>query len=297
MFDMALDHVSAPLQQSAEYVRALRSMGVRVEQLALVRDGTVQGHAAMQVQWWPVVGWIGLISRGPVWTDQPDVATLAQALRAEEHRVLINADGMCTRDLRGAGFLPVMTPSSVAIWDISGDAQARRDGMHQKWRNRLRKAERSRLRLRHEAMPVDPTHWLLAREAAFRKTQKYKGLPGVLAAHYVHANPDQARLFWAEHNGQPVAGMIFLRHGARATYFLGHTDDDGRTRHAHNLLMSAAADWFADQGVQSLDLGALNTVHAPGLARFKLGCGATAQSLGGTWLYGRRLSAILKRFA
>jgi hypothetical protein len=32
-----------------------------------------------------------------------------------------------------------------------------------------------------------------------------------------------------------------------------------------------------------LDLGTLDTQNAPGLARFKLGSGATAQLLGGTW--------------
>jgi hypothetical protein len=44
-------------------------------------------------------------------------------------------------------------------------------------------------------------------------------------------------------------------------------------------------DALENLGTQVLDLGSVDTVSAPGLARFKLGAGAQVKSLGGTWLH------------
>ena len=52
--------------------------------------------------------------------------------------------------------------------------------------------------------------------------------------------------------------------------------------------------WLACAGVEMLDLGMIDTVNAPGLARFKLGSGAVAQSLGGTWLHAPGLNLIAR---
>jgi hypothetical protein len=49
------------------------------------------------------------------------------------------------------------------------------------------------------------------------------------------------------------------------------------------ILLWQAAVWLAGQGTRTLDLGAVDTVSAAGVARFKLGTGATARPLGGTW--------------
>ena len=65
---------------------------------------------------------------------------------------------------------------------------------------------------------------------------------------------------------------------------------------AHNLLLARAAKWFAGRGVRGLDLGTIDTVNAPGLARFKLGVGARAKKLGGTWLYQKHMVRPLKAY-
>ena len=51
-----------------------------------------------------------------------------------------------------------------------------------------------------------------------------------------------------------------------------------------SVLLMEAARRLAATGVTELDLGTIDTDASPGLARFKLGSGATVQRLGGTWL-------------
>lgn len=289
MFDLALGSDIRPLQQTAAYARALQSMGVHIDKRAFAG-----GEMYIQVQWWPVLGWTGLLSRGPVWHGVPDTGVLSTQLEGLQHTIVVNDDGENGETLRGMGAIPVMTPSSLAVLELRPNHDDRRAVMRQKWRNRLSKAMRAKLRVRHVPFPADPDHWILQSEHKQRKRRKYRGLPGVLAAHYAHENPGDAHLFWIEKDGAAIAGMVFLRHHASATYFLGHTTPEGRACNAHTLILAQANDWFANNGVCTVDLGSVDTVNAPGLARFKLGCGARIQRLGGTWLYTPRLSKVVR---
>lgn len=68
------------------------------------------------------------------------------------------------------------------------------------------------------------------------------------------------------------------------TYQIGWTDPKGRTHNAHQLLLHEAGQNLAAEGLEKIDLGTVDSVNAPGLARFKARSGATLRSLGGTWI-------------
>jgi hypothetical protein len=51
--------------------------------------------------------------------------------------------------------------------------------------------------------------------------------------------------------------------------------------------------WLASKGVATLELGQVDTEKAAGLARFKLGAGATLRPLGGSWLWWPPLGKLL----
>ena len=248
----------------------------------------------MQYRWFPVLGWVGLISRGPVWSDDEDVACFRRHLNELGHIVLINGDGEDTSALRALGLIQVLTPATIAVLDLEGDAQTRRARMHQKWRNRLRRAEDAPLKVTRHTLSGSAPHWLFEAEREQRRARGYKGLPPEIAQAYAQANPGAVDVFEARLNGSAVAGMAFCRHGSMATYFIGHTFEAGRANHAHTRLLAEAADDFAKRGVTALDLGLIDTVTAPGLARFKLGSGARPRQLSGTWLYSKWLSRVLQ---
>lgn len=296
MFDAMQTRPLLPLTQSAAYARAMALLGVPVEELALLRPEGSAGHAMLQTRRLPVLGQVGLISRGPVWCARPDAALLARVIAGLRHPVILNADGMAREDLAAAGFFRIMTPATVAQLDLSGDAAARRGRMHQKWRNRLVRAEAGRLRVLRDAMPVDSGHWLLKAETVQRRARRYRELPIDFTLAFAQANPGKAQLFTARQGVETVAGMLFLQHGPTATYHIGHTTAAGRAADAHTLLLARAADWLADHGAEVLELGTIDTVNAPGLARFKLGSGAVAHPLGGTWLFSRRLARMVRLF-
>ena len=168
-----------------------------------------------------------------------------------------------------------------SLWklDLTPPEPSRRAALHQNWRHQLRQAENGPLRVLHR--PLTPDHPLLSLEAAQARNRRYQNWPSALTAAFARAAPDQTHLFTALLRGHAVAHMLFLSHGSRATYHIGHTGAEGRSTHAHNLLLWQAMNALAARGIMSLDLGVETT---PAIDRFKRRAGAVARSTGGTWL-------------
>ena len=200
-------------------------------------------------------------------------------------------------ELAGLGAVPLISPARVALWDLNIDQDARRAGLHQKWRNRLNHAERQGLRVTRQNMPEDVNHWLLTADALQQQANRYKSWPAALTLAYAQANPGDAKLFQAFDGKDPVAAMLILRHGRGATYHISHATPRGKQLSAHNLLLWEAASWLSAKGCAQLDLGIINTEDGAGLARFKLGTGARLHRLGGPWAYWPPVRRLLRPIA
>ncbi|MEP1765102.1 MAG: GNAT family N-acetyltransferase [Sulfitobacter sp.] len=175
--------------------------------------------------------------------------------------------------------LRMMPRQALLRVDLSGDDQTRRAGLHQKWRNQLRRAEGSLLRVTQRRM--NASHPMLARAAEQSRARRYQGWPTALTAAFAKAAPEQTQIFTALLRGHPVAHMLFLIHGNRATYHIGHTTPEGRKTHAHNLLLWQASIALHRAGIMEMDLGPETT---PQIDRFKCRAGAQQVMTGGTWL-------------
>jgi hypothetical protein len=178
---------------------------------------------------------------------------------------------------------------TLAQLDLIPDRDVARAALHSKWRNQLRRAEAAGLRISHGPLSPDPDHPLLRLETAQAQARRYANWPAPLTAAFAAAAPDQTRLFVAHQRGAPVAQMLFLRHGSRATYHIGHITQAGKACCAHNLLFWQASRWLAHMGHVALDLGLIDP-RTPGLNRFKLRTGAVTFKTGGTWLRWRPLA-------
>jgi lipid II:glycine glycyltransferase (peptidoglycan interpeptide bridge formation enzyme) len=178
--------------------------------------------------------------------------------------------------LQGFGLMPLVTPMHHAIWRLGPHLEA---GLAGKWRNRLRVAERTGVAVTPGS---DATlDRLIAEEAAQRRTRGYRSLPPA----FTHALPPECLRLWEwRHNGEIAAAMAFVRHGRSASYHLGWASDVARQPGVHTVMLMAAATALREEGVDWLDLGSVDTDRAPGLARFKLGTGATLHQLGATCL-------------
>lgn len=271
------------LQQSPVFAAALTRIGLSGQIVALEDRGNVVGQALVMVRNLGPFGRLGLISRGPHWFIE-DPRARARALLALSPMGLrmIEAEQPCP-SLRLAGYRQVMTPAHVATLDLTCPT-GREAGLHPAWRGSLMKARRAGLEI--TSAPFHPVRdlWLLGEERETQRRKRYRGWPPSLTLAMAGSNPLALTLFTARKAGVTIAAMLFARHASMATYLTGWTGAAGREACAHHRMLLQAADWLGRQGHAILDLGTVDTEAAPGLARFKIGCGAKVRPLGGSWL-------------
>jgi len=246
------------LQQHAYFTNALQIAGVKG-----FFDEFTQSH---------------FVERGPVtYVARTTDAAKFRAIRHINPRTfcVMNPDNQETDALREAGFRQIMTPATVAEIDIMRPFHP-----HQKWRNALRKAEKSPLKTTQRTFDTLSDGWLLKADLAQQRAKKFRAMPHAIAQFWPAQDTLLSIAFLKK---TPVAAMLFLFHGGAATYQIGWTTDDGRRHAAHNLLLSQAVKKLSEREIKRLDLGAVDTVNAPDLARFKIGTGAIIRPLGGTW--------------
>lgn len=262
-----------PLQQSWAYGQAAGN-ALRVE---IIANG-MHGQAQLLVRGGRFGG-VALLSRGPIW-DCPVPKQLERtALRAIRAGLPGATPLIITSEHQTQG-MPLMSGASVAEVPL-GPTEEMRARLSGKWRNRLVRAGGVGVCVEQADPGGKALDWLCAKDRAQQKSRGYRGLPQGFYTSW----PDRKCLLTARgQDGGIIAAMLMLRHGSVVSYQIGWSSPKGRKLNAHNLLLWAAMVRFAEQGCERLDLGMVDTVNAPGLARFKLGSGAGLRKLGPTCL-------------
>ena len=278
------------LQQDWSYGAACEDLGSIVLR-AEIRDGK-DSIGALQLIHRPLFGVLhaAVGTRGPVWSPESrleqrtqGLRTLAKSLPLPKLRGLfVTPEEDHQASLKASGFQRVMTPYATVTLDLTQDPQTLRRHMHQKWRNRLTAAEAADLKVRRADARPEQYLWLLEAEQQQQKQIGYRALPPALVPAW-QAERGGLRVYIAHHNDQIVAAVLFLLHGNNATYHIGWSNSEGRRMSAHNLLLWTAMRRLPKCGINTLDLGGLNTRESPGIARFKLGTGGKVKTLSGTW--------------
>jgi hypothetical protein len=280
--------VPAALQQSWAYGEAVRAQAHEVRRLLCVAGG--EPRAIAQLTRRRLFGSldVALLLRGPVWLDAAnDPALERQAIASLGHQLrrclIVWQPDDADAKPRRADCQRVWTGSSTAWLDLRPPLTALRRGLDGKWRNMLKRAEAEALELR--AGTSGPLiDWLISANERHRREIGYRGPAPAFIATLARAGSEPPLVLIARHAAVPVAGVLFIRHGRAATYFAGVTSAEGRALRAHHLLLWEAVRRLKDAGCTSLDLGGIDTVTNPGIARFKLGLGGAPLTLAGSYL-------------
>ncbi len=275
------------MQQSAAYHRTCAALGHKTLCLTLGDVSAPRGQANILFRRFPVIGTVAAISGGPIWAEdlsstdkQTALNALIRQLQPQARAVLITPPSDSDPITQTA--IPIMTGATSAVWTLDGDLRRK---LHQKWRNRLKKAENSGLTILTQPIPCDPTHWLYQANATQGRTKGYQPYPANFYSAWAQSNgATSGVLYTAHHQAEPIAAALILHPGSSASYQIGWSNDLGRELSAQNRLLFQAATRLQAQGIRTLDLGLIDTVRAPDLARFKLGAGAQAHRHGPTTL-------------
>lgn len=255
----------APLEQHWAYGAVAARFGARVLRAQL--DNTTHAQVILR-RFGPLgVAWLPAgITRG---TEEA-----FQAIRA-------------SLPVRGLTFALAPDPTerseaATAQLDIRPDMQSLRAGLHQKWRNRLVRAEGAGIDVH---MVRGCPDWVLTAEGAQRRVQRYRALPAGWTRAWARFAPDGVLTFEAHQRGRTIAATTFLISGRVARYHMGWSGNAGRAANAHNLLVWHAMMAVKGLGADRVDLGLVGEGRLAGLTRFKLGTGAALQYRPRTRLY------------
>lgn len=286
MFDEPLMSSPVAMPQSPQYQRALNHMGLTTDWI---------GGVLVQSRRVPVIGDLHLVSYGLCgfagWAKARQRDFLSSCPKGP---LFLNPSEPMSGSLSALGFIPLMTPAHVAQLRLRS-TEKMRTRLNQKWRNRLNRALETGQTVINTRLIDAPDHWVFSAERAQQQAKGYRALPLGFAHAYAAANPDDAWIVTARKDGSDTAAFVILTHGQSATYHIGVSRPGARDLFSHHLLLWHVMTWLAGLGHRRLDLGVINTQDAPGLARFKLGTGATCHRLGGTWVRLRGLGPLARR--
>lgn len=187
--------------------------------------------------------------------------------------------------MRSVGTRRMVTGLSSAWLDLSCDESDLMTGMSGNWRNALRLAEK-----REPSLVVTEGAADIAQDMAlydtFHKQKRFVGPSGSFVAAIAEAGKatSDVLVLTADAGPDRIAGIVLIKHGRCATYYISWTSDKGRQYSAHNLLLWRGIQSLRNSGIRWLDLGGLNTGPGAGVARFKLGLGPDVFTLAGTFL-------------
>ena len=188
-------------------------------------------------------------------------------------------------DMRALGLRRVITGYHTPVLDLSPPIEDLRRGLHGKWRNQLKAAEGSRLRLKVAKGGLD-LNTLLMHHERDRKKRRFPAPSAAFTKLMIDLDRDRnvASVHSAWLAGEMVAGVLIIRHGRTAVNFMAWSGKTGRKLNAGNLLLWTAIKALKEQGAEQFDLGGVDGRAMPGISRFKMGLSGRLIGLSGTYL-------------
>lgn len=295
--------LTTALQQDWAYGASFQAMGLVCHRAQVIKQGKTVALAQFICRHYAGVFGIALCTRGPIWCeplsadDQQEIyRELKRSCPLRRPRWLIFSPSSTeAHDPSLASLTRVMTGYSTVLVDLTQASKQLRAACEGRWRNRLVAAEREKNMSIRVSNTDSEVQWLCEAEQAQRIEKSFHGLPPHFIQHYHAARADKSTTLLmlnaevdspAQNNQEKnrIAAMLFLLHGSAATYHVGWTNEEGRSKNAHNLLMWRAFEELRKLGIQTLDLGGINTRSLAGISRFKIGTGGKIVTYAGTYM-------------
>ncbi len=179
------------------------------------------------------------------------------------------------------------TPYQTLWWNIVQSEDDLRQNLSKSWLKSLKKSEKSDI----EVIWDDKLQFFDEFKLNYvmdKQLKRYENISPQLLDNLASLPTHQTPIVTgrAIRENKCIASVLFLKHGACATYQVGWTTDEGRKYCAHHALLWQTQFMYDAYGIQTLDLGGI-TEDDPdckkGLNKFKKGTGAKAVTLIGQY--------------
>jgi lipid II:glycine glycyltransferase (peptidoglycan interpeptide bridge formation enzyme) len=284
------------LEQSAAYGEMKRKdRKLRITRYAFDIDGSTVAICQVLTKYCCGIRIASRIERGPLFLDTfPSWEVRRSVLHAIRRRwktfgagpmeiqpALDNSAENCAL-LADLGFLDMKTQPywSTAV-DLQPEVDTIRSRLAPKWRNQLKKAEQGGLAFR-SSRKLDDLEWMLDRHTENMLSKGFQHPSRAMLKLHYFEDPANFHIMQAICERQPIAGIVVVKFGQKAEYYVGWFGTLGRKFNSGNFLLWNAALEMKKAGCVLLDLRGLNPDHK--YTDFKLGMRGAEYRLLGKWL-------------
>lgn len=145
--------------------------------------------------------------------------------------------------------------------------------LDQKWRNQLNRAEKNRLTIAEGEGVDEFSVFIRIYDEMWKRKQfiQSSDINDFAQMQQGLTGDQRLRVFIAEREGVPVAGVVVTAIGDSGIYLSGATSDGGMKTKGAYLLQWRAIQWLKERGVRHYNLGGINPEKNPGVYHFKHG--------------------------
>ena len=192
--------------------------------------------------------------------------------------------------LCGLRRLPLSRPWSTGYLDLSPSLDELLRSFKGKWRNGLRKAQRSQFTTDNYLLNQINLPPLLQRYQSHQSKHSYTAIPASILRKLVlgadHENYLQHFVAYSLESQDTILSEIVLSFSSNtATYLIGMSSAEGRRHNANSLLLWQAIQFAKNKGINFFDLGGLSSSSSSDpIARFKLGLNPIVHNFSGEWI-------------
>lgn len=287
------------LSQSYPYARAYCALHHLNARWGVIKiDGSVAGLVQVfEVSLLNKLFHSVMIDRGPLWCTGYDTPEVFEAFLKALRKIYPMRIGRKMRlipevpnDAQYIGilnkFYRQISPEGyqTVLIDLRKDLEELRAGFHSKWRNQLRKAEKSDAVFSFDGTGESFSRFLLNYKMD-QHIKSYRNVPPRHVQRYFQMFAEAGGAFLA-HIGSPedpLASALVFIHGNTATWQIGWLSDEGRKICANHLLLYKLMTILKEKDITCFDLGGVNDTDASGIKHFKMGMGGTLVSSAGLY--------------
>ena len=267
-----VSHPQAHVLQLSLWARLKECFGWRARRVALVEEGHICAGAQLLLRpFFPRLRrgpCLAYVPKGPLvhWEDVVTTAVLLSAI----HPLAREAGSVCLTiepelfdapqldlRLRECGFRPSargVQPRRTIHLDLRPSEEEILAAMKSKTRYNIRLAQRREVEVRVGDAEDVATFYRLSQVTGERDQYGVHSHAYYRRAYDLFVPAGLARLFLAEYQGQPLAGLMVFACGPRAWYFYGASSNEERHRMPNYALQWAAIRWAKASGCETYDL-------------------------------------------
>lgn len=172
-----------------------------------------------------------------------------------------------------------LVPWGSSLLNLNLDEETLFKNLNGKWRNLLRKAQKSDLKVHQILKGTGDFDRMIYSYNQTKKKKNFAGIPSNLLLELANHNTCNwsfnaylAESSTSEASSTDIAGIVVsVCHGDTATYLIGDTNQEGRRLNANYLLLWRSILDAKAFGCKYFDLGGLNQNTPKGIAHFKRG--------------------------